>query len=781
MKYEQIVLSPHKPLVMAIAGLTVIAMTAPPARAQSSPSLVLEEVVVTARKREESLADAPVAITALGRRTLDQYNITRMEDMATLAGGSVIIADSGVSPTMSIRGVSSDATNAGFDQSVGLIIDGVFYDRSRWTQQGFFDAAQVEILKGPQALFFGKSTVAGAVVLTTASPGEEFEGEVTVGHEVEADEWYTKGFVSGPVTDTLGARLALSYRDSEGWLKNQSPDPFKRDIGGEEEYMGRLTLLWEPTDKLAANFKIQAVQNDTDGPGYRAQLYNCRGPSPFGTEITGVPADLAQSVGAYFPIADDCKLNDTVSLYPGPSGYADPPKGEFDSVLTSLNVDWELGDWTLTSVTGWNDYTLDDQTGYISSQGNISAVQSESNQAFSQEFRILSNFDGPLNVLAGINYQQAEFEFQNASQIILAIPDTRNGRIASQDHTATQDSDYRSVFGEVTWAINPEWTLSAGARYSREEKDAEYDLPFVNEWFEIIFGFPFWLPEGTLLEDRFKDDNVSPQVTLQWAPNEKWNVFASYREGFLPGGFSLGATPQAGLELEDFQFDSEEVKGWELGFKGLFLDDSLSLDLIVYDYEFTNLQVNLYVPETASFVVGNAGEALTEGVEAALRWQALEFLQLHGSATYNSGEYSNYRTQCYTLQTAAQGCDPVSNTQDVSGKPLPRAPEYTLGAGGLFIYPMGEWEVSLATDVFWSDEYQLESSASPFLRQDSYVRMDVTLAVESTDRTWRAALIGRNVTDEAITTFGATRGFTNDNLATLQPLRRWGVEVSYRF
>ncbi len=774
---------PVRPLVAALSSLATAVFAPPTAWSQDTRALPLEEVVVTARKREETLADAPVAITALGARSLEQYNISRIEDMATLAGGSVIIGESGITPTMSIRGVSSDSTNAGFDQSVGLVIDGVFYDRSRWTQQGFFDAAQVEILKGPQALFFGKSTVAGAVVLTTADPGEDFAGEISAGNEFESGELYAQGYLSGPLSDTLGARLALSYSDSDGWLKNQAPNPYKRTLGGVEEVMARLTLLWEPREDFTARFKIQAVTNQSDGPGIAAQLYNCRGPSPFGDSITGVPADLAQSIGAYYPIIDDCKLNDTASVYPGPpgTGFADPPKGDFDSVLTSLSLNWGIGNWTLTSVTGWNDYTLHDQTGYISSQGNISAEQRETNRSFSQEVRVLSNFDGPLNVLAGINYQKSEFLFRNASQIILAIPDPRNGRVESQDHTATQESDSRSVFGEATWKINPQWTLSAGARYSEEKKDARYEVSFVNEWFQQIFGFPFWLPEGTVVTDRFKDNNVSSQVTLQWTPSAEWNLFASYREGFLPGGFSLGATPQGGLELLDFQFDSEEVDGFEIGFKGLLLGNSLSLDLIVFDYTFNNLQVNLYVPETASFVVGNAGEAVTKGGEAALRWQASEFLQLHASASYNSGEFSNYRTQCYTLQTAAQGCDLLTNTQDMTGKPLPRAPEYTFGAGGLFTYPVRNWVFSLATDVLWSDKYQLDNSANPFLRQDSYVRLDMTLAMESADRTWRAALIGRNITDEPIANFGATRGFTNDQLATLQPLRRWGLELSYRF
>ena len=143
------------PLFLPVVIAALSAGASPGLLAQSTDTL--EEIVVTARKRAETLETAPVAITALSSRQLKQYNITRMEDMSSLAGGGVLISKNGVSPTISIRGISSDATNAGFDQSVGIIIDGVFYDRSRWTQQGFFDVAQVEVLKGPQSLYFGKS------------------------------------------------------------------------------------------------------------------------------------------------------------------------------------------------------------------------------------------------------------------------------------------------------------------------------------------------------------------------------------------------------------------------------------------------------------------------------------------------------------------------------------------------------------------------------------------------------------------------------------------------
>jgi len=773
-------------LSFAVFSAVVGAGLGEPALAQTAPG-VLEEIVVTARKRTETLETAPVAITALSARQLEQYNITRMEDMSSLAGGGVLISKNGVSPTLSIRGVSSDSTNAGFDQSVGIIIDGVFYDRSRWTQMGFFDVAQVEVLKGPQSLYFGKSTVAGAVVLTTANPGDEFEGSIKVGREFDTEGWYGEGVFSGPISDTFGARLALRAAKSDGWLKNDAPVISSDEFGAEEEYSGRLTLAWDPGEDLAVNLKVQAAHNEDDGPATRAQLFNCRGPSPFGTSISGIPGDLqGEPYFAAYPIVgyENCKLDDRITVYPGPPGleFAQRPEGESDAVLSSLRVDWNVGSWTVTSVTGWNDYTVDDTTGYVSSQGLISAKQKETNTAFSQELRALSDFKGPLNLLVGVNYQDTDFEFHNASQIILAIPDLRNGRAASQSHVATQDGESISAFAELTWDITEYWRLSGGARYTHEEKDARYDLDFVNMWFDIIFPFPFWLPEGTVFKDDFNDDNVSPQATLEWHPRDGFTAFASYKTGYLPGGFSLGATPQAGLTIDDFLFDSEEVEGFELGFKTLLADNRVSLDVVAYSYEFTDLQVNLYVPETASFVVGNAGDATTEGVEVSLRWQATDYFMLRSSASYNEGEYSSsYITQCYTLQSASEGCDPVTNTQDLDGKSLPRAPKYTFGVGGLFTIPVGFGNLSLAADANWSDEYQIETTNNPYLEQESFWRIDASVALESCDGKWRAMVMGRNLTDETITSFGATRGFTNDQLAELMPLRQVSAEVSYKF
>ena len=762
----------------------VILLLAPPAVGvaplawAADSSVQLEEITVTARKRDETLQDAPVAITAISARQLEQYNITQMEDIASLAGGGVLISKNGVSPTLSIRGVSSDSTNAGFDQAVGIIIDGVFYDRSRWTQMGFFDTAQVEVLKGPQALYFGKSTVAGAIALTTANPGKNFESKVSLGYEAAGHQSFGEAYISGPVSENVGMRLAVSASTMSGWLKNDAPVIGTNRFGGADEYTGRFTLAATPSDTVKLLWKVQANRTTDDGPATRAQLYNCRGPSPFGQLITGVQADTTPVYGAFYPAVDNCKLDNHTTVYAAPPGlgYGEKPFTVNNSVLSSLKVDWKLGSFDLTSVTGVNHYSLNEETGYIASQGLITAAESERNTGYSEELRALSNFEGPVNVLVGVNYAHTDFRFYNTSQIILAIPDPRNGNASSQGHVATQTGKSTSVFAELMWQISPQLQLSGGARYTDEQKDAAYNVDFVNENFLTVFGFPFWLPEGTKLSNKFKDTNVSPQATLEWKPDEGTNVFISYKTGFLPGGFSLGATPQAGLAINDFLFDSEKVKGYEIGIKKQLFDRRLSLDVVAYSYKFTNLQVNLYVPATASFVVGNAGEAKTRGVEFGARWRATDAFALHALATYNKGTFGDYITSCYTLQTAAEGCS--AGTQDVSGKPLPRAPKITASVGGTYQQPItAQWGVNLALDGFYSGKYQLEQSEN----QGSYVRLDASVALETADNKWRVALFGRNLTNKAIATFGATRGFTNDGLAEIQRLRTVTLQATHRF
>ncbi|OCC23317.1 hypothetical protein MB02_11825 [Croceicoccus estronivorus] len=731
-------------------------------------------IVVTARKRAESLQDAPIAIAALDASALENNNLSSLTDAASLAGGGVVIANTGITTTLSIRGVSSDSTNTGFDQTVGIVIDGVFYDRSRWANLGFMDMAQIEILKGPQALYFGRSAVAGAINITTAGPSDKFEAGATVGYEFAGKEFYGEGFLSGPLTETLGARLAFRLSDSKGAYKNTSFSNPSKHFGGAEEQAARLTLDWDVTSRFNATVKLQYARRRDDGIGVYSQLFNCKGPgvaNPY--VVTGMPGMIGLEP---YPVQDDCKLNRTVNVdLAAPGTDIGGPYSELEAVSASLKLAYEGDGVTVTSISAYSDYDYGYATGLIASGGLITAADDESNKALYQELRVASDFDGPFNFLVGANYQHSRFRYANLNQLLLPPPDPADGRNISQDHFSKQKGDGWSAFGEVTFNMAQGLELAAGARYSKERKDSRYTLTYVNPGQTFFF-----LPEGTVLEDKFRDDRWSPQVTLSYKPNNNLMIYGAYRTGFLPGGFSHGGTPSAGLSPADFTFDSETAKGFEAGIRSTLAGGKVQANLTAYSYRYSNLQVSIYQPATASFITGNVGNSITKGIEAELDWYPTTGLSFRGFANYNIGETRKTRGQCYNAQTAADGCQLSDFTQDLSGRPLPRAPRWTFSLGTNYEQPIGnDVTFQVGATLNYSGRYYVEPTLNPELVQDDFFRLDANVGVETGP--WKVALIGRNLTNQAIASFGAIRGFTNDALFTLQPFREVQLQLSYRY
>jgi len=747
------------------------AQAEPYARAQPQTA----DIIVTARKRAESLQDAPVAITAISKELLVNNGLTSLTDVASLAGGGVVIAQAGVTTTLSIRGVSSDSTNTGFDQTVGVVIDGVFYDRARWVNQGFTDMAQVEILKGPQALYFGRSAVAGAINITTANPTDRFEASATAGYEFAAREVYAEGYVSGPLTSTLKARLALRASDSEGPWKNRSVSLPDKHFGATNDRLARLTLLWQPSSNFEASLKLQGSRLRDQGIAVYSQLFNCRGPSAASTgPITGIPSQVGIEP---YPVQDNCKLDDEIDVNRAPPGVNLPdPFSKLTTKAATLKLAYDADGITVTSVTGLNHYRYDYGTGLISSGGLITATEGESNRAFTQELRVATDLPGPLNILAGANYQRSRFYHDNVSQLFLPPPDPIDGRNVSQDHFSRQRGTSWSVFGELTYDITPQLQVAGGVRYTKERKRSRYEITYTNPG-----QFFFFLPQGTVITDNFSDDAITPQVTLTYKPSDELTFYGSYRTGFLPGGFSHGGTPQAGLTPADFTFDSEKAKGFEIGVKSTLFDRRLRANFTAYSYKYTDLQVSIYLPASAAFITGNAGSARTRGAEAELSFVATPNLTLRGTANYNDGEFLNSLGPCYDNQSAAQGCDPATGSQDLSGKPLPRAPKWTLSGGFDYRQPVGDLALNLGANLNYSGRYQLEPTVDPELAQRAFARLDANIGIGSADGRWKFSVIGRNLTNQAIGVFGATRGFTHDRLAVIQRLREVRAQLSVRY
>ncbi len=764
-------------LLPLMAAAPALAQDAPPPASVQYQGRQIEQVVTTSRQRTETLQDVPVAVTGFSREGLEMYNLNDLEKVATETPNLIVGRGvSGSGPTLHLRGIGTNGGSAGFDPAVGIVVDGVSYSRGRWVQQGYFDVDRVEVLKGPQALYFGKNNSAGLISLTTADPGPDFEGYARIGYEIEARELVSEAVASIPVSDTFGVRIALRYADLKGFMRNQAepivgedplgftiPGALNRRLPDEQEYLGRVTFKWTPNDAFQAKLKVSASRNTDDSRYSTLQQKVCYGPNGQPQPIFGVNDPF-----------DDCKQNFTQSLADFPdelmSGEPDAFKknggeqwSEFESFSAAFQADYTLEDVTLTSITAYTWY--DNQylgNSEFTAEGQVGVYENERHGAFSQELRAVTTFDGPVNFLLGAYFQDVDFSFRNSARIFAAPRDPVTGRYWSYDKISTTRGKTWSAFGEVTWNITDAIELSGGARYTRETKDSDLQSTYVHS-----------LLSGSLtdrsLQNEFKDSNVSPQATLTWRPSESLTLFGAYRQGFKSGGFDNSfLLTNTTAEREDLTFKSETSNGFEIGAKASLLDRTLQINATAYRYTFKNLQVQELDTETTQFKIRNAGKARTTGVEMDFTWLVTDAFTLRGAAAYNDGHYVDFLVGCYSGQSIEAGCDQVLNpangrytSQDRSGQKLLKAPDWTFRLGFNYEVPLNDdWRMLLTGDMAYSDDYLLDEKVTPGAEQKSYVLLDASLRFLDTRDRWEFAVIGRNLSNEAIAFTGLGRPLT---------------------
>jgi outer membrane receptor protein involved in Fe transport len=303
--------------------------------------------------------------------------------------------------------------------------------------------------------------------------------------------------------------------------------------------------------------------------------------------------------------------------------------------------------------------------------------------------------------------------------------------------------DYYSAFAQVRWNILDNLELAGGARWSHDEKD----IWITNLSTSPAAAYATLLPVGEVLRSKYQDDNVSPEATLTWHPVEDQTLYIAYKTGYKAGGMANPYLVFTNATPENIQFQPEEAKGFEAGYKATLLDRTLRLDLIGYQYDYDDLQVASYNADTISFTISNAAQAKIEGVQGSFEWSALDALTLRGNVGYNRAKYESYgNAQCYTGQTAATGC--VGGRQDLSGKALLRAPEltYSLGADYSPHFVAG-WLTALSVQGTFTDDYETAADYAPAGHQNSFWLLNAALRVGPDDGRYEVALIGRNLTD----------------------------------
>jgi len=753
-------------------SLLALAITA---SAGAVNAAVLEEIVVTAQQRAESLQDVPVSVAAVTAEKMSNAGIVDLQGLSELVP-NFSINETGISTTVTIRGISS-GINPGFEQSVGIYNDGIFYGRDQLARIPMIDMERVEILRGPQGILFGKNSIAGAVSQISAKPTDEFEGSVTALYEPDHGEQDLRLMLSGPISDSVSGRIAILDRTLDGYVFNTVSG---EDEQQEKEQVFRASLRWDVSEDVTANLKVSRSTFDTIGRNM--EVYNSIGTPDHISVLNGIPS-------AAVPSPVESGLN-----------YSADNNGHFSDNEVSdvtLTVDWDMDGFSLTSVTGFVEYEFKESCDCdFSGAAIFDAARQEEYEQFSQEFRFTSDLGGDFDYIGGLFFQSTELNYKDQirlptptliADVLAGIPSAA-GLVpfapgASTDRAFNQEGDLWAAFAQGTWSLSDELRVTVGGRYTQETKDADrtqlhkaeaafggqYQSPVVVDAvsgaYNALWGIFAIEPYETIV-GKLDDSSFTPVVTVEWDANEDTMAYLTWTKGFKSGGFDArsnghpdAAVNNAGNPLSgnpitgSWEFDREEATSIELGSKMTLADGAAELNVALYFTEYSDLQVSQF-DGTLGFNVTNAGEATVQGLEADGRWAVSDNVTLTGSAAYLDFNYDKFpNSQCYFGQTSNSA--DFAGLCDVGGERKEYTPELQANIGAAWMGDVGEGLVlNASVDLVYMDDYIYASNLDPRTKQDATTQVSARVAISDSEGAWEVALLGRNLTDETVINFG---------------------------
>lgn len=779
----------NKSICFALIGAVCMTsgLSATSAIAQTD-SRVLEEIVVTATKREKSVQDIPISVGVVTGEFINNFDIRDMSDVQNYVPGLQVQQTFG-SWAVRIRGLGSGITNLAFDSSVPIYIDDVYCGRGKCMESAFLDIERIEVARGPQGALFGKSTIAGAITAISARPTDEFEAEVRVGAELEYGGYTATGILSGALSDTVRARLAVKSSDLDGYTDNLA-------IGGEDGdkkvNTARLGLEWDVGEDSSLYLKLETGKWEMDGRNN--QLVR---PGLMSLSTTDPRAEYRD---------DDRRSVST--------GAEKEDFYDYEWNSATLKLDTAIGDHTLMAVAGYWEYEND---WFLDVDGHpepiLNTFLADEYDQTTLELRVLSPTDQTFEYIAGAWYQDSELTTRQYSpfyplfwQAAIGIPIAVGSTIppladaflfgTGMDRNFERESEAYSIYGQLTWNINPSFRAIVDLRYTDEEQEGlgfSYPLVFSGPSsfspVRTAGGLPGHQTEYLFRQDR-EDDSLDPSIRLQWDVNNDMMAYFAYAEGSKSGGLkandaNLGnqlldraadtaflqrftgqstitaADIAAGINLQQgnsiFDFEDEEAESFELGMKTSFANGTANLSVALFTTEFANLQTSNY--DGTQFIIGNAGEATVDGIEVELTWQATDNLRLHSSISYIDAEYDDFAgAQCVenadgTFKNADCVVDPSTGigTENQKGEPLERSPDMEFNLTALWESQLTDaLRLKASASVYYSDEFFVQPTQAAYATQDSFTKYDARVAVASSDERWEVAVTGRNLSDEMV-------------------------------
>lgn len=682
---------------------------------------VLEEVVVTARKRTESLQDVPISITAMGENDLERLGAVSLKDLKHAVPSFHYSDRSSLQTEITIRGVGGDARSIGLESGVGVYIDGVYAGRTSAYNMDLADIEQVEVLRGPQGTLFGKNTTGGAINIVTKKPTEEFEANA----QLDLGNYNAvrfKGSVSGGLSEQLFGKLTIATWDRDGYLDNLFDGS---ELQSEERRAARLQLRYLPTDSLDINFSADVTTDDQD------TILN----------QLGSPA----AYGAPFYMNDRFKVNVDA-----------PNTAERDMYGAALTVDYSFDSGhVLTSITSSRDVDVEVFSDVDSTplDRTRSGPFTEEGAQFTQELRLVSPGDEFIDYVAGIYYYKQDSDalrkiYAEGVPVFLT-----EGPV---------DTEALAAYVNANINVSDSLTLTTGLRITDEEKTGYYEQGSV-----LVPPFNKSFPE---LETSSSE--LSWTVAANYGITEDLSTYASASRGFKSGGFIVDplATP-APLSADEITFDPEFVTTYEIGLKSEFANGLGRISAAYFFSDYKDRQVPRFETVTNEFgtfssvITRNAGEAEIQGVELELSVFPTESLRVNGSLSYMDGEYTKF-----------EDADAIGS--DFSGNTTERTPRSSLFLGAEYRTSLAGGELVFTPNFSYVGETFLSADNREFNTEDGYTVLDARIGYEFQEGRYSIYLWGKNLNQTEYKEFA--RQFQGSDQVIWGAPRTYGIELNAR-
>jgi iron complex outermembrane receptor protein len=799
------------------ALLVALTLTSPiPAYAQ------LEEVVVTARKREESLQDVPISVQAHTGESIAEQGLFDIGALAPYTPNFKYTQAPGASDLLFMRGLGTYGSGIHFEPSVGTVFNGYFSTRSRLARTALIDVAQVEILKGPQGAIIGKNTSLGAINITSNKPTDEFEGEFSAAYNFESSEGYeVQGIASGPLSDSVRGRVVLDYQDVDGWVDNRTSG---ESMQQKKDLTIRTMLDADFSDTFSGEFMFQYT--DLDRKGKAREVAQCYPPGGMGM------ADARTQF--------DCTINGSAQqgnirqLSSTGTPFNDGEPFTTESFLWGATFTLDLGEHEAKSLSNYTTYEVTDSfAGDLLPTVRAAIRNAEDYNQFYQELRLSSTWDRNWDYTAGFMYFTGELDFTQDFEWAY-FPFNFN-----RHEAAISETDSWAVFGQVDYDFNDQFAITFGGRYTDESRSGSksqltrtlWDNDPMPAWCNsnastgaggvgprtCTFGNDYIagpggvgtvalpgagaLPVGgTPITGERDESNFSYNVSLQWTPTDDAMFYATYATGFKSGGFDLrgAGDPRA------FNFGEEETSNIEVGGKHTLADGTVRLNWTFFHTEVDGLQLSTNDPVLIQQVVSPA-DVTNYGVEVDAIWAATDNLTLTATGAWLDSEYDGgsggpngdlFTPECNLAQGLgfATGCQTLSNTsggtysgQDLTGTRLVFTPEWQFVAGADYTIPVGDgMELSIAGKWIFLDEMHNTVTRDPIGFQDATNRFDATATLRGnleSGNDWTIALVGRNLSNESVMNWCNSSTLSGGNAVSCatEELRYIGLRGSVGF